>query len=336
MITFPDSFQELPSSSGLGRCPLTAKTGFESPRERQNLMIALYRSYMQATQSIEFLGYASGIAAGDPGCGDGPVVLQKSNLVADLEKQGLQANWQAMLVPEKLPNLPAVAKISAQLAEHTLQLSNQKKTFTVFGGDHTSAIGTWSGVAKAYENQGPIGLIWIDAHLDSHTPETSESGNIHGMPAACLLGYGAKELTNLFSKKPKIKPEHLCFIGIRSYEPGEAALIKRLGIRVYDMQNIKENGIEKILQEAVAHVTKETCGYGITIDLDGIDPADAPGVGTPEPNGIRGQELCDAIAKTIKNDKKLLASEITEFNPHHDTEHKTVKLVEQLLVSLYK
>lgn len=284
--------------------------------------------------SISFIGYASGIAAGDPGCGDGPVVLKDSDLLTDLAKANIKANWQEMIFPPKKAVLPAVAEMCDQLAHLTKELVQKKQLFTVFGGDHSSAIGTWSGVATACASQGPIGLIWIDAHMDCHTPETSESGNIHGMPVACLLGHGAPELTHILSKNPKLKPENLCLIGIRSYEPGEADLIKRLGTRVYDMEKVKQFGMEQIMQEAVAHVTRETCGYGVTVDLDGIDPQDAPGVGTPEANGISGKELCDALTKVVRGDKRLIGTEITEFNPHHDKNGRTIKMVEELIRSL--
>lgn len=289
---------------------------------------------MQNSKSISFIGYASGIAAGDPGCGDGPIVLKNSDLLEHLAKVNIHAVWQDIILPSKKAVLHAVAEICNRLAKHTLELVEKKQMFTVFGGDHSSAIGTWSGVAKACEKQGALGLIWVDAHMDSHTPETSDSGNIHGMPVACLLGYGVPELTHILSNNPKIKPENLCLIGIRSYEPGEAELIKRLGVRFYNMEMVNQLGIEQIMQEAVAHVTKSTTGYGITIDLDGIDPQDAPGVGTPEANGINGKALCNALAKVIRGDKKLIGTEITEFNPHHDRNGITLQLIEQLLKSL--
>lgn len=290
---------------------------------------------MTHTQVLSLYGYACGIAAGDQGCADGPVVLQKSNFLAQLEQESIKAHWDAMLHPQSDTALTAVTDLSKRLANLTYQAVQTKKPFTVFGGDHSCAIGTWSGVAAALADKGPMGLIWIDAHMDSHTPESSESGNIHGMPAACLLGHGAPELTQILSAQPKLKPENLCLIGIRSYEPGEADLINRLGVRVYYMDEIHRRGILPIMQEAVSLVTKNTAGYGVTIDLDSMDPDQVPGVGTPEPDGMHAEELFTALSQCVRGDKRLLGTEIAEFNPHHDQNHKTIKIIEQLVLSLY-
>lgn len=287
-------------------------------------------------KTLTFIGYASGLAAGDPGCGDGPLVLQKSNLINELQKHGIRAFWEKMLLPsEKGPVAQQVTELCEDLARLTSLCVKQNKLFTVFGGDHSCAIGTWSGVAHAKLRQGPIGLIWVDAHMDSHTPETSETGNIHGMPVASLLGYGLSSLAQIGNRKPKLKPENICLIGIRSYEKGEAALLKKLGIRVYGMEEIAEKGIDTVLKEAIEHVNKNTCGYGFSIDLDGFDPADAPGVGTPEANGVSAEKFCQALAAQAVNDTRILGAEIVEFNPHHDIQHRTQQVARDLLISLF-
>lgn len=291
---------------------------------------------MPITKSLALLGYATGIAAADQGCEDGPRVLQKSSLLDALAKAGIDASWQVMLQPRSdVAVLPAVAELCTCLATETLQLTQQNKLFAVLGGDHSSAMGTWSGVAAAKQQQGAIGLIWVDAHLDSHTPESSESGNIHGMPVAHLLGYGAAELTGIINETAKIKPEHLCFIGIRSFEAGEEALIKCLGVRVYLMDEVKQRGVSAVLQEALQIVKRGTVGYGLSIDLDGIDPTEAPGVGSPEPDGILVADLYRALSVVV-NDKDLLGIEIAEFNPHHDVQHRTEKVIQQLLLTILK
>jgi arginase len=286
--------------------------------------------------SLSLLGYASGIAAGDSGCGDGPPLLQKSALCNELANAGIAASWLDMLYPiANADKLLAVAEICTRLAQHTRHIAEQKKLFAVFGGDHSSAIGTWSGVYAAHKQQGAIGLLWIDAHMDSHTPGTSPSGNIHGMPVAHLLGHGAPELAGILDKAPKLQPEHVCLIGIRSFEAGEAELIKRLGVRTYYMDEVNRRGIKTVMQEALQIVQQGTVGYGVSIDLDGLDPNDAPAVGTPEPHGIIAKELYPALAM-LAGDAKLLGIEIAEFNPHHDRNKQTEKVIQQLLLILLK
>jgi arginase len=187
----------------------------------------------------------------------------------------------------------------------------------VVGGDHSCAIGTWSGVHRWMGNRGELGLIWIDAHMDSHTFATTPSGALHGMPLACLLGYGDKQLTGIGTGLPKLHPEHVCLLGARSFEAGEAKLLKQLGVRVITMEEIRTRGIEATLAEALDIARNGTAGYGVSLDLDVLDPAEEPGVGSPEPNGLSCLELERAMHQ-LRHDSTLLAMEIVEYNPHHD------------------
>lgn len=286
-------------------------------------------------KTIPLIGFASGIAASNSGCADGPLVLQKSSLFASLSNDEILFQWHDILLPaKKIPVLPAVTQLCQKLAQHTQQLCQQNKFFLVFGGDHSSAMGTWSGVYGAKMDQGPIGLIWFDAHMDSHTPESSESGNIHGMPLASLLGYGDPGLTTLVSKNPKLLPQHVCIIGVRSFERGEAELIQRLGVRVYGMDEIQQRGIAAVFQEAQHIVQQGTVGYGISIDMDGFDPQDAPGVGTLEANGVSGMDFCQAI-QGVAWDPKLLGMEFAEFNPRLDIQKRTEKMIVHLIHSAF-
>ncbi len=189
-------------------------------------------------------------------------------------------------------------------------------------------------MAYANRTKGDIGLIWIDAHMDSHTPSTSSSQNIHGMPVAHLLGEGVQRLCQLLDDHPKIKPENIYIIGIRSYEPGEAAFLKRLGVTVVYMDEIKQRGLDIILQEACQHVSLTTCGMGISIDLDAVDPNDAPGVGCPEPDGIQGAALISAL-QSMQIKRPLLGLEITEYNPVRDQNGKTAKLLVDLIKAVF-
>lgn len=290
---------------------------------------------MNNSDFLSLIGYASGVAAGDPGCADGPLVLERFRLVDELVHAGISSHWKVMLKPVQLATkLAIVTEICQRLATHTHDLVLQQKQFAVLAGDHACAVGTWSGMAAALADKGSIGMVWIDAHMDSHTPETTESGNIHGMPLAALMGYGATELTQIMTAYPKLKPENVSLIGVRSYEEGEAALLHNLGVRVYKMDEVEKRGISVVLQEAIERAKNGTVGFGLSLDLDGIDPIDAPGVGSPEANGINGVAMCLALTQ-LRQEKKLLGIELTEFNPHHDREQKTQRLIKDLLVSIF-
>jgi arginase len=284
---------------------------------------------------IHLLGYACGVASADPGTAEGPLVLQNSAYLAELS-QRFDLRWEPLVKSLKghtETKLTATAAACSDLAKLTARVVREGLFFNVFGGDHSSAIGTWSGVANAKRDEGDIGLIWVDAHMDSHVPETSSTGNIHGMPVACLLGYGSKSLTEIMDSQPKLKPENLCLIGIRSYEPGEAALLKKLNVKVFFMDDINSRGLNAIMAEAIAIVTKNTIGYGISIDIDSMDPEDAPGTGVAEANGIRADDLCAALT-LLQNDARLLGAEIVEFDPRRDRDQITEKLIPRIMEAI--
>lgn len=287
-------------------------------------------------KELYLIGYASGLAANDSGCGDGPLALQRSDLLQQLATYLIKTQWLDMLMPDGhlIENkYLCVADLCQRLAIHTQQLTEKHQQFIVVGGDHSCAIGTWSGVAKACSIKGKIGLIWIDAHLDSHTPQSSETGNIHGMPVACLLGYGDARLTTIATKEIKLLPENVTIIGARSYEQGELALLKELGVRIFFQEELLQIGLSAALKEAQQRAMQGTVGYGFSIDLDAIDPQEAPGVGTPESNGISAQQLCECL-KIYSSDTNILGAEIVEFNPHHDQNHVTQNIIMNIVFSL--
>jgi arginase len=293
---------------------------------------------MPTNQKILYvLGSASAVAAPHAGCSEGPLALQQSPYMAKLSEQGIQLNWQAILTPKPVTATFTVDQVVAthcqQLAQAVSDMVANKCFFTVFGGDHSCAIGTWSGAYNIIGKQGDMGLIWIDAHMDSHTPETSETGNIHGMPLACLLGHGSSQLTHILTNQPKFKPEHISLIGVRSFESGEQELLKRLNVRIFYMAEVKARGLEAVMAEALKIATTGTVAYGVTLDIDSIDPVDAPGTGVSEPDGLSATELCRAL-KQVAGDARLIGIEIVEFDPYRDIDHKTEKLVPELLVAM--
>jgi arginase len=227
-----------------------------------------------------------------------------------------------------------IQNISARLAEKTELFSRKHQPFVTIGGDHTCAIGTWSGVSEGIREKGELGLIWFDAHMDSHTPETTQSGNIHGMPLAVLLGYGDPLLTQVQSPQPKIKPENLCLIGVRSFENDEAELLNNLKVRIFLIEEILDRGITAVLAEALSIATKNTAGFGISLDLDVFDPTEVPGVGTPAPQGLSSAPLINAL-KAWNNHPLLLGLEIAEFTPAMDQDQKTEKIMVNIIEAIF-
>ena len=282
------------------------------------------------------IGVASGMGAPDRGCGDGPPRLIADGLLERLAARGADVIFQGMLHPHYRGVYRAIGDLSGRIAREVTEVMRVGRFPVVLGGDHSCAIGTWSGVSSALAARGPLGLVWIDAHMDSHTPATSSTGNPHGMPLASLLGYGDRALAVEVATtviEGQLDPRHLSVVGIRSYEPAEAELLARLGVRIFDQERIDTRGIEAVLAEAVAVARTATAGYGISLDLDAVDPMDAPGVGTPEPGGIPALPLLAAL-ESCAGDARLAALEIVEYNPHRDIDQRTARLVEEMIASV--
>jgi len=282
---------------------------------------------------IEIIGAASGHGAPDPRCADAPAALRAAGLLPRLRAAGISATWRATVRPSpansRLP-LMAVAQVCRDLARHAESAVARGSLPLVLGGDHSCAIGTWKGIAQAIRE--PLGLIWIDAHMDAHTPETTESGKLHGMPLACLLGHGDETLTGI-AGGARLDPRHVCLIGVRSFETGEAALLRRLGVRIFPMREVRQRGFDAALREARKIACAGTAGYGISVDLDAIDPVEAPGVGSPVRGGLSGKDVVNALANHA-GDAELRGLEIVEYNPHLDCDAQTIALVPAIAEAL--
>ncbi|MDP1681501.1 MAG: arginase [Burkholderiales bacterium] len=282
-------------------------------------------------RNIRIIGVASCAGAPDPGCAEGPDALRHYMAFHDTPLQRVE--WDAILrVPLAQQDTPlhAVAALNIRLASEVATVLGAGNFPLVVGGDHSCAIGTWSGVHRVLANKGPLGLIWIDAHMDSHTFATTPSRQIHGMPLACLLGHGDAALTSIDGTEAKLRPEHVCLIGVRSFEAGEAALLHQLGVRVFDMEEIHRRGLTKVFDEALTLVRNGTAGFGVSVDLDALDPEEEPGVGTPVPGGLRCAELAAAL-RHLRGDPAFVAMEIAEYNPHRDRGHATADAVGALV-----
>lgn len=284
---------------------------------------------------LKIIGVASGRGAQDQRCADGPEALRSAGLLARLHAAGVSAVWQETLFPAA-SGTPSeiVSKLCTRLAGKVDALCNQRDFPVVLGGDHSCAIGTWSGVFRAIQSRGALGLIWLDAHMDSHTPETSPSGALHGMPLACLLGYGLPELTGIAGCTPAILPQHLCLIGVRSYEAGEMLLLRQLGVRIFFMDEVRERGLAAVMADALEIVQRGTAGFGISIDLDVLEPCEDPGVGSPAAGGVLGFELMRAL-KQVQGHPLLLGMEIVEYNPSLDRNQITAQSAMGLLEAAF-
>ncbi len=284
-----------------------------------------------ATRNIMVIGAASGAGAPDPATAEGPDALRRYRVFHDTPLQHVQ--WGAILrVPREAEDTPlhAVAALGARLAAEVEAVLKAGNFPLVVGGDHSCAIGTWSGVHRALADRGPLGLIWIDAHMDSHTFATSPSGQIHGMPLAALLGHGETALTAIDGPEAKLLPEHVCLIGVRSYEAGEAALLHRLGVRVFDMEEVRRRGLAAVFDAGLAIARHGTAGFGVSVDLDALDPEEEPGVTTPVPGGLCRDELAAALWH-LRGDPAFVAMEIVEYNPRRDRGRATADAAGALL-----
>ena len=285
---------------------------------------------------VAVIGVASGYGAGDPACQDGSEVIRALRFLSDLEAVDAGLHWDEpirLALPSPADALDAVENIAGQLADRVGQHLEQGDFPLVIGGDHSCAIGTWSGVKRALGASARLGLIWIDAHMDSHTMATSATRHIHGMPLASLLGQGDPRLSGVAGAGAKLLPEDVCLVGVRSFEAEEVILLRQLGVRVYFMHEVRRRGLSEVFAEALCRVAAHTRGYGISIDLDALDPAEGPGVGTPVPGGLLRADMADALA-LAQGDERLLAVEIVEYNPYRDEHFVTARAIHDLCRSL--
>lgn len=201
------------------------------------------------------------------------------------------------------------------------------------GGDHSIAIGTISGVAKFYHDRGQsVGCLWIDAHADMNTPETSPSGNVHGMPFAALLGYGPEALTKIAGFAPKLRAEHCVLIGARDLDSRERRIVKDSGVHVLTMREVDEQGMRAVMEKSLALARQGTAGFVVSWDMDVVDPVEAPGVGTPVRGGVTFREAHLAM-EMIADSKSMLALELVEINPIIDVHNATAILAVGLVTS---
>lgn len=297
-------------------------------------------------RKIKVIGVPLDLGASRRGVDMGPSAVRVAGLEARLEALGHEVNdggnisvaiAETKHVGETNARyLKEITDTCAKAAEMVEKSLEEGMIPVVLGGDHSVAAGTVSGVAAFYrKQQRKIGLIWIDAHADLNTPETSPSGNVHGMPLAALVGLGPAPLANIFNFSPKVAPENVVIIGVRDIDLTEKENIRRAGItEVYTMRDIDERGMRTVMEEALRAAGRGTAGYHVSLDMDWIDPEDAPGVGTPVRGGSTYREAHLAM-EIIADHGRMLSFEIVEVNPVIDEHNRTADLAVELISSAF-
>ncbi|MEO6828366.1 MAG: arginase [Acidobacteriaceae bacterium] len=297
-------------------------------------------------RNIRILGVPLDLGQSRRGVDMGPSAVRVAGLQARLEALGHRVEDSGNIAVDiaetqsvgegNAKYLHAITETCTRAAEQVIATLEAGQTPLILGGDHSVAAGTVSGVAEFYRRrEQKIGLIWMDAHADINTPETSPSGNVHGMPLAALMGLGPEPLKNIFGWSPKVAPENVVLIGVRDIDATEKENIRRAGItEVYTMRDIDERGMRTVMEEALRAAGRGTAGYHISLDMDWIDPEDAPGVGTPVRGGATYREAHLAM-EIIADHGRMLSFEIVEVNPVIDEHNRTADLAVELISSAF-
>ena len=283
------------------------------------------------------------LGAGRRGVDMGPSALRVAGLNEKVASLGYEVEDLGNIVvdqPENLPvgpanarYLPQIAHTCERLADLVEKTADQNRVPLVLGGDHSVAMGTVTGMSRHFRRRNQkIGLIWIDAHADMNTPQSSPSGNVHGMPLACIVGLGPQELAGLGGYSPKVDPANVAIIGLRSVDEIERQNVRGTGVHVFTMRDIDERGLRSVMQEAIGHATAGTAGFHLSFDMDAVDPQEAPGVGTPVRGGITYREGHLAM-ETVCDSGQMISIEVVEVNPVIDEVNRTALLAVELIMS---
>lgn len=295
------------------------------------------------TETIAVIGAPLDLGAGRRGVDMGPSAIRVANLDDRLRALGYEvadlgnvevAQAESLPKGEKSARyLPQIARTCKRLASMVEKSLGEGRMPLVLGGDHSLAAGSVSGTSRHFRKlRQRIGLIWVDAHADMNTPATSPSGNVHGMPLACLIGMGPKELTHLYHYAPKVDPKNVALVGIRDVDQLERPHVKNSGVRAFTMREIDERGLREVMREAMDIALAGTSAFHLSLDMDAIDPQFAPGVGTPVRGGFTYREAHLAM-EVINDSGKMVAMDVVEVNPVIDEVNRTAELAVELALS---
>jgi arginase len=294
-------------------------------------------------QKVRIIGVPMDLGQSRRGVDMGPSALRGAGLQARIKQLGLAVEDIGNLSvkqPEEMPVGEKRAKYLQEIAETCLDIANAvdkslDEDFlpVVLGGDHSIAAGVAAGVSSFYrKDKKQIGYLWLDAHGDMNTPESSPSGNVHGMPLAAIMGYGAPELVDLLGFKPKAEPSNIVIVGARDLDAQERKIVKKSGIHVFTMRDIDERGMREVMSDALKYCMDDTAGIAVSLDMDFVDPSDAPGVGTPVRGGVTYREAHLAM-EMIADSEAMVSLEIVEINPIIDEHNRTALLGVELVLS---
>lgn len=298
---------------------------------------------MTLMPDIGILSVSMDLGAGRRGVDMGPSAIRIAGLGETIMGMGLSVREVGMVTaagPEITPEggsrtryLEEISDVCRRTRDMVRQALHRGCLPLILGGDHALSIGSVAGVADHYRAEGrEIGLIWVDAHTDMNTPETTPSGNIHGMVLSVLTGEGPDQLLQMSGSIPAVSPEHVTVLGARDIDELEKEKVKASGIRIITMSEIDDRGMGPCMDEALARASGGTAGYHLSFDLDGIDPMEAPGVGTPVPGGLTYREahlICEKAARS----RNLLSLDVVELNPVLDIRNQTAVLAVELVAS---
>ncbi len=294
-------------------------------------------------KAINIIGVPMDLGASRRGTDMGPSALRIAGLGNKLRELGLQVDREEDIAVPAMETRPPqdtkarykhqIHEVCTQLAHRTQEILDSGAFPLVLGGDHSIAMGTFSGVSAHFRNNAEaVGLLWFDAHGDMNIPGVSPSGNIHGMPLAHLLGRGDTDLANILGFSPKVKPENVAIIGLRSIDAGERKIIRESGINAYTMRDIDERGMASIAKEALEVVNNGTTGFHVSFDVDGCDPSVIPGSGTLVPGGVRFREA-HLLMEYCADNTNMCSLEVVELNPFLDQGNVSAERTVELILS---
>ena len=286
---------------------------------------------VSSVMHIAIIGVPTDFGAGRRGVDMGPSAIRYAGLQAGLEELGhtvtdmgvvpLPVVEQVDVGDPRLKHLDGCIRSAKGLAERLCAAREQGRIPIVLGGDHSLSLGS---IPVAAQDR-MIGVLWVDAHADFNTPETTPSGNIHGMPLAVVCGYGDPRLVNVLGKGPAVDPRHVAIVGARSVDEGEKRLLREAGVSVFSMQEIDRKGLVPVMERALAVVQDGTDGFHVSFELDALDPREAPGVGTPVPGGLSYREA-HLIMEMVAETGRMTSLDLVEVNAILDQRNVTGQL----------
>lgn len=299
---------------------------------------------MIATQHISLIGAPVDLGAGRRGVDLGPAALRHAGINERLTQLGFRVvdegnvpvpNWESLAMPaadERLRYLSPLIIFFQALATKVADVVECGRFPVVIGGDHSLSLGSINGSAMLSRTARRLGVLWIDAHGDFNTHETTLTGNIHGMPLAALAGIGHSTLTHLMGGSPVIDAHSIAIVGARDLDPLERGLLKQAGVSVFTMHDIDRQGMSTVITKALELISKDNDGIHVSFDMDVLDPREVPGIGTPVPGGITLREAHLAM-ELIHSHQNLLSLDLVETNPILDNNNLTAKVAVELICS---